>query len=147
LSGDSDDISEGATHKFLTTGERAILSNTSGTNSGDQDLTGLVPKTTTVNGHALSINVTITLSDVGLSDVDNTSDLDKPISDDTQNALDSKANSIHTHIAASITNFNTAVDMFIENEKGQNDGLASLDSGGKVPASQLPSTVMEFKGT
>ena len=30
--------------------------------------------------------------------------------------------------------------------KGQNNGYASLDSGGKVPASQLPNSVMEFKG-
>lgn len=37
----------------------------SGTNTGDQDLSGLVPKTTTVNGHALSSNVTVTAADVG----------------------------------------------------------------------------------
>ena len=32
-------------------------------------------------------------------------------------------------------------------EKGANSGVATLDSGGKIPANQLPSTVMEFKGT
>jgi len=32
-------------------------------------------------------------------------------------------------------------------EKAQNSGYASLDSGGKIPVGQLPSTVMEFKGT
>lgn len=31
--------------------------------------------------------------------------------------------------------------------KGAPSGLAELDSGGKVPVSQLPSTVMEFQGT
>lgn len=46
-------------------------SNLSGTNTGDQDLSGLVPKTTTVNGHALSSNVTVTASDVGLGNVTN----------------------------------------------------------------------------
>jgi len=30
--------------------------------------------------------------------------------------------------------------------KGQSNGYASLDSGGKIPASELPSTVMDFKG-
>jgi hypothetical protein len=35
-----------------------------GTNTGDQDLSGLVPKTTTVNGHALSGNVTVAYSDL-----------------------------------------------------------------------------------
>ena len=36
-----------------------------GTNTGDQDLSGLVPKTTTVNGKALNTNVSLTASDVG----------------------------------------------------------------------------------
>jgi len=31
-------------------------------------------------------------------------------------------------------------------EKGANSGVATLDSGGKIPTSQLPSSVMEFKG-
>lgn len=31
-------------------------------------------------------------------------------------------------------------------EKGANNGVATLDAGGKVPASQLPNSVMEFKG-
>lgn len=41
---------------------------------------GKVPKTTTVNGHALSADVTVTKGDVGLGNVDNTSDANKPIS-------------------------------------------------------------------
>lgn len=32
-------------------------------------------------------------------------------------------------------------------EKGSNNGVAELDAGGKIPADQLPNTVMEFKGT
>ena len=44
----------------------------------------------TVNGYTGSVN--ITKSDIGLSDVDNTSDISKPISNATQTALDSKAN-------------------------------------------------------
>lgn len=35
-----------------------------GTNTGDQDLSGLVPKTTTINGKALSGNVIISASDI-----------------------------------------------------------------------------------
>lgn len=31
--------------------------------------------------------------------------------------------------------------------KGQNNGYASLDSGGKVPTSQMPSTILVYKGT
>ncbi|HET8708937.1 MAG TPA: hypothetical protein VFL85_01510 [Candidatus Saccharimonadales bacterium] len=61
----------------ITFGDITNLGNLSGTNTGDQDLTGLVPKTTTVAGHALSTNVVITASDVGLGNVDNTSDATK----------------------------------------------------------------------
>lgn len=31
-------------------------------------------------------------------------------------------------------------------EKGANNGVATLDSGGKIPAAQLPNTVMDYKG-
>ncbi len=34
-----------------------------------------------------------------------------------------------------------------DSEKGANNGVATLDAGGKVPASQLPNSVMEFKGS
>lgn len=51
---------------------------------------GAVPTTRTVNGHALDSDVTVTKGDVGLGNVDNTSDLNKPISTATQTALDAK---------------------------------------------------------
>lgn len=41
--------------------------------------TSLVPKTTTVNGKALSGNITLDKSDVGLGNVDNTADADKEV--------------------------------------------------------------------
>lgn len=41
--------------------------------------------------------VTLVKSDVGLGNVDNTSDLDKPISTAAQNALDDKSDVGHTH--------------------------------------------------
>lgn len=59
-------------------------------------------------------------STVGLGNVDNTSDADKPISTATQSALDNK---LETSL------------------KGANSGLAELDANGKVPSSQLPSYV------
>ena len=52
--------------------------------------TSLVPKTTTVNGKALSGNITLDKSDVGLGNVENTSDAEKPISTATQAALDQR---------------------------------------------------------
>lgn len=67
-------------------------------------LNSKVDKTTTVNGHALSGNVTVTSSDVGLSNVTN----------DTQ---------------------------VKRSEMGVSNGVATLGSDGKVPESQLPSYV------
>ena len=64
--------------------------------------------------------VTADKSLVGLSNVDNTSDANKPISTATQTALDLK--------------LNTSL-------KGAANGLAELDSSGTIPAAQLPSYV------
>lgn len=48
-------------------------------------------------------NVVLTKADVGLGSVDNTSDLNKPVSDATQSALNNKADTGHTHATADIT--------------------------------------------
>lgn len=79
-----------STTKRATVDQLKTYMGVSGVNTGDQDLSGLVTKTTTVNGHALSSNVTVTSSDVGLGNVDNTSDLNKPISTATSTALSGK---------------------------------------------------------
>lgn len=71
------DIADSTNKRYVTDAQLTVIGNTSGTNTGNQDLSGLVPKTTTVNGHALSSNVTVTKSDVGLGNVDNTSDSTK----------------------------------------------------------------------
>lgn len=44
---------------------KTALDQVSGVNTGDQDLSGLVPNTRTVNGKPLSANVALTASDVG----------------------------------------------------------------------------------
>lgn len=62
----------------------------------------------------------VTKSQVGLGNVNNTSDADKPVSTAQQAALDKK------------------LDKAL---KGTAGGLAELDSAGKVPASQLPAYV------
>jgi hypothetical protein len=56
--------------------------------------TGTVTLPSTTNG--------LTKSNVGLANVDNTTDLAKPISTATQTALNGKANSSHTHTTADI---------------------------------------------
>ena len=47
---------------------------------------------------------------VGLSNVDNTSDAAKPVSTATQTALNGKANTSHTHTVAQVTGLQTALD-------------------------------------
>jgi hypothetical protein len=59
----------------------------------------------------------VTKSQVGLANVDNTSDLNKPISNATQTALDAKVD---------------------DTEKGTANGVATLDATVKVPVAQIP---------
>lgn len=71
-------------------------------------------------------------SDVGLDKVDNTSDLDKPIS---------KAVRITTNtLWGEINGIKDQID-YLENHKGKPNGLATLDSNGKIPTSQLPNNI------
>lgn len=47
---------------------------------------------------------------LGLGNVDDTSDLSKPISTATATALSGKASTVHSHVAADVTDFSEAVD-------------------------------------
>jgi len=71
----------------------------------------------------------LTKSDVGLSQVDNSSDLNKPISIATGAALALKQD---------------------KNEKGISNGYPSLDGAGKIPLAQIPDAVIgasQYQGT
>ena len=61
----------------------------------------------TIDNHKLDKNNphNVTAEQVGLGNVNNTADLDKPISTAVQTALDDKANSKHTHNKSDITDF------------------------------------------
>lgn len=89
--------------------------------STDDEFSNKVDKTTTVNSQPLSGNVTLTKSDVGLANVDNTSDAAKPVSTAQQAALNLRQ---------------------MLSEKNQANGYAGLGSDGKVPESLLPSSVV-----
>ena len=67
----------------------------------------------------------VTKSQVGLGNADNTSDANKPVSGPQQTALDLKEDKAN---------------------KGQANGYATLDPGGKIPVAQLPNSIMEYKG-
>lgn len=67
----------------------------------NEELAKKVDKTTTVNGHSLSGNITLTKNDINLNNVNNTADIDKPVSIPQQEALDLKADGLITAKALS----------------------------------------------
>lgn len=135
---------------------------------GDQGVQGIQGRdglTTSVNGVTqIDGNVTLTKSDIGLGNVDDTSDLNKLISTATQSALDLKLG-LNTPIAAGsnskitydsnglvlsssradisdIADLSSALSNKLETSlKGAANGLAELDSSGFVKNAQLPSYV------
>jgi len=65
---------------------------------------------TAADAAAQKTALSLSKSDVGLANVDNTSDASKPVSTATQTALDGKAASSHTHAIADVTGLQTALD-------------------------------------
>lgn len=57
--------------------------------------------------------------------------------------LAAKSNTSHTHTASNITDFNAATDARITAQKGVANGIATLDTAGKIPTTQIPSTFKE----
>jgi hypothetical protein len=60
-----------------------------------------------------------------------------------------ESNIVHQNISGAGTYNHASIDGFI-NSKGQNNGLAELDSTGKVPLSEIPDTLigaLQYKGT
>jgi len=76
----------------------------------------------------------VTKAQIGLGDVPN---VDATL----------RSNHTGTQAVSTISDFETATDARIDLQKGVSLGLATLDTGGKVPVSQLPSTLMEYLGT
>ena len=98
----------------------------------------------------------VTKDQVGLGNVNNTADKDKPISDATQKALDSIKTETNTIIETHIADKNNPHEVTKEqiglgevtndaqvkrSEMGVAGGVATLNQEGKVPSSQLPSFV------
>jgi hypothetical protein len=54
--------------------------------------------------------VTLARADVGLGNVDDTSDAAKPVSTATQTALNGKANTVHGHVIADVSSLQTTLD-------------------------------------
>ena len=102
-----------------------------------------------VNSHISDFNNPhkVTAEQVGLGNVDNTSDINKPVSTAQQEALDAVKTELEEKINNSGSDLQGNIDKIdervtnIENSVGAPDGLATLDDAGKVPLEQLPSLV------
>lgn len=116
---DSDDVSDtGKVHKFVTAADITKLSNLSGTNTGDQDLSGLVPNTRTVNTKPLSSNVVLDQDDVAdgttykqYADTEKTKlagIATAATANDTDANLKNRTNHTGSQLASTISDFNTA---------------------------------------
>ena len=89
----------------------------------------------------------VTKDQVGLGNVDNTSDINKPVSTAQQEALDAVKTELEEKINNSGNDLQDNIDKIdervtnIEDSIAQPGGLATLDDAGKVPLEQLPSLV------
>jgi hypothetical protein len=114
----------------------------------------------TVNGKPLSSAVVVEAVDVPFDDEYIKSVTGETISgENVQAILDSLLTGFSQTIGGTVfpaietlqtglIDLTTVVDGKINSsEKGQSNGVATLDGGGKVPSSQLPNSIMEYKGT
>ena len=94
--------------------------------------------------------INISPANIGLGNVDNTSDANKPISTATQTALDGKQNVLTFDNSPTENSdnpvksggvYSALAGKISTSAKGANGGVAELDANGKVPSSQLPSYV------
>jgi hypothetical protein len=92
------------------------INGTSLLGSGDITISGgggepvITPGTTSQYFRGDKTFQTLDKAAVGLSNVDNTTDANKPVSTATQAALNAKANTSHSHVIADVTGLQTALD-------------------------------------
>jgi len=75
-----------------------------------------------------------------LDNVNTPLDSNNPVVTDSEltTGLNGKADTSHDHTVSDVTDFNSAADARIAAQKGAVNGIAELDSSGKLPTSQLP---------
>ena len=135
------DIADSVDKRYVTDAQSTVIGNTSGTNTGDnatnsqysglaaskQDTLVSGTNIKTLEGQSLlgSGNIDLAKGDVGLGNVDNTSDANKPVSTATQTALDTKTNKLITtnRQTASYTLVLSDADKLVEMNVGSANNL------------------------
>jgi hypothetical protein len=120
LTNETDPVFNASEASNFVAGDKAKLDQQSGVNSGDETTATIQSKRPlkTVEGQSLEGlgNIDITATDVGLGNVDNTSDVDKPVSTaqasadlNVQNFSIQRVNHTGTQLASTISDFDTEV--------------------------------------
>lgn len=130
------DIGDSLDKRYVTDANLAVINNTSGANTGDETTSSIQTKRPlkTIEGQSLEGpgNIDLTKNDVGLGNVDNTSDLNKPISTATQTALDLKANTSAALLRASnlsdVANQQTALNNITNVATATNEYVLTKDT-------------------
>ena len=135
------DIASSTDKRYVTDAQLVVVGNTSGTNTGDnatnsqysglaaskQDTLVSGTNIKTIEGQSLvgSGNIDLAKGDVGLGNVDNTSDANKPVSTATQTALDAKTNKliVTNRQTASYTLVLSDADKLVEMNVGSANNL------------------------
>lgn len=126
----TDDIEEGSTNQYFTVAraKAAVVVNSMAGTQTDQ-----APSVQSVKDYVAT----------EIADLDLTNYYTKVETDDL---LDEKADALV--LQGEIQARQDADALLIPlTQKGANNGVATLDAGGKVPASQLPSSIMTYEGT
>lgn len=124
--GDNGTITVGNVNSEAATAGYVLTAN--GAGGATFEPVGITASVTSVNG--LTGAVVLDKTHVGLGSVDNTSDLNKPISTATQTALDGKASSSHVHEGTSIKSTGAPSSSFLKSDGSGNAfwGSAPLTS-------------------
>jgi len=129
------DVTHTDTNKPLAANQGKILKDLLDTLTivvgGKQASLGFTPvaNTITVNGQALSANVVVTATNVGLGNVTNTSDANKPVSTAQQTALNAKEPLITVKNTAFNKNYGTtATDVKVNGTQG----VGSVDAAARI---------------
>jgi hypothetical protein len=129
-------ITDSTNKRFVTDSNLTTIGNTSGTNSGDETTATIQTKRPlkTIEGQSLegSGNIDLSKSDVGLSNVDNTTDLNKPISTATQTALNNKWGLNGNSATSQATNFLGTTDNVGLSFRTNNVIRQTIDNTGNV---------------